>query len=389
MVAPTSNATAAVAKVTDQTAAPWLLLIPPFVGLAYIILNACLELLCCKCPAFFRDLRELLKAMATIGIMMLSTLVLLFCVSAMKSSETDLSIMIRQFEYTLVIAIAGLTLFGTIRTLQTTHPDKDMLDAEEGWRPQSVYQDLSDRSMVKSLISFFGQNILLVYLMGGVFSGFNKLNTFFHTGFFVVLNKAEQQMTPSKFGESLLFLITSAFVQTLVWDQMGASFEQNIPQWKTLWYHFRGETVQVFDVTVAKGSRQRGCWCLRCFDEVVDDSEGPPASTKVASGGSFEKALTMVELGDWITLRSQVSARELIVRMLFSWYVNGVIRKLVVVLVPLMLITVDSYLDFVQNATALTFIVQLDDLMDSKRIRVKKSTAQTGDLDAPLVANQF
>jgi len=97
----------------------------------------------------------------------------------------------------------------------------------------------------------------------------------------------------------------------------------------------------------------------------------------------------MVELGDWITLRSQVSARELIVRMLFSWYVNGVIRKLVVVLVPLMLITVDSYLDFVQNATALTFIVQLDDLMDSKRIRVKKSTAQTGDLDAPLVANQF
>lgn len=365
-----NHTASALGIVSDETVAPWSLLYVPFLGLTYVAGAACLELLTCKCPEFFRDVRELLKAMGTILGMVAATLLLLFLVASVPT-DGNLPEAIKAFEYSFIVGMCGIAAVTSARAFQTQYPDKEVL-GDEGWRPGNVYQDLADRSLMQSVTCFFGQNILFIYLMGGVFSGFEHFNDSPNVD---LVKKIVAGKIPDldNFGDNIIFLITSAFVQTLIFGQLGDSFEEAAPLWISFWMKFRGQTLQVFDRTVEKGKRNTGICFWRCIDE-VEEMDGD------ASTGSLDS--TEVEVGQWITLRSPVTGHELLVRMAMSWYANAVMRKLIVMLVPLMLITVDSYLDFVQNATALTFLVTLDDKTRGSKFRIKR----VGSSREPLLA---
>lgn len=347
----------------------------PFVAFAYILGRACLNFVTCDVASVLRDLRELVKALAWVLIMMGSTLLILFLISYF-STNTGHSLVedIIKIEYGFIVVFASMTMFTAVRAWQTHHADLDIL-SKDGWTPTNVYSDLGDRSLVSGITCFFGQNILFIYLMGGIWSGFSKFHSSSSMTLVMVLLESKSLPSFSNFFDSFVFLVTSAFVQNLIWGQMGSSFEDNMPVWICFWSKFRGQRVEVFDTEVEKGKKNKGLWILRCLDEADDEDEAQ------ATPPTNERAVTLDGeplLGDWVGLRSEVSGHELVVRILMSWWVNGVLRKLVVMLVPLMLITVDSYLDFVQNATALTFIVQLDDIAVTKRFRLKTRKGSMG-----------
>jgi hypothetical protein len=368
-----------VGVISDQTCAPWRLLLVPFLAFGYILVRACLQLVTCDVRAVLRDLRELFKALAWVGSFMGSTMLILFLIS-IKTAKPDGSMHktkleeIHDLEFGFIAAISLITVFTTVRSWQTRHGDKEML-SQNGCTPANVFMDLGDRSMVTAITCFFGQNILFIYLMGGIWSGFDA---FRNTPSMEMVQVLAAYQFPSfrLMLDSFIFLVTAAMVQNLIWGQMGASFEDNIPYWKTMWKEFRGLRVEIFDTEAEHGKKNKGWWILRCLDE-ADDEEPQPQE----QAAEKDRALVYEEpeMGDWIYLRSEVAWHELIVRGLMSWWVNGVMRKLVVMLVPLMLITVDSYLDFVQNATALTFIVQLDDLASGRRFRIHKHRAGSAD----------
>jgi hypothetical protein len=372
--------------ISDHTCAPWMILLVPILAFGYILVRAGINFACGKTMAknmLFRDFLELFKVLALLGGFVCSTLLILFLMERWTDTpdgtvgtehKTTLD-EILDLEFSFIAAISLLTVFTTAYSWQMRSEDGEILD-ENGYVPKNVFMDLGDRSMVRAIITCFGQNILFIYIMGGVWSKFNQFHNSSSSSSTIALAYAlarGQLPAFSTFKNGFVFLVTTAFVQHLIWDQMGDSFEDNIPYWKSLWMKCCGSHVEIFDSDFGHHNKLKG-WlrsgilrCLRKADEADDDQ---PNESEFADRGLLQ-IYAEPEVGEWVCLHPKVARHELIVRIAMSWWINGVVRKMVVMLVPLMLISLgNSYLDFAQNATALCFIVQLDDPVSGRRFRV-------------------